>query len=83
MLVFAHGPCEVEGQKGRKRLGQQPSYVTLGLARYTYPRAVTTLSPLCRFCFRFVSDEIFVLLRSFRHVASMLLRLEVSVVRFT
>jgi hypothetical protein len=47
-----------------------------------YPRAVTTLSPLCRFCFRFVSDEIFVLLRSFRHVASILLRLEVSVVRF-
>jgi hypothetical protein len=47
-----------------------------------YPRAVTTLSPPCRFCFRFVSDEIFVLLRSFRHVASMSLRLEVGVVRF-
>jgi hypothetical protein len=47
-----------------------------------YPRAVTTLSPPCRFCFRFVSNEIFVPLRSFRHVASMSLHLEVGVVRF-
>jgi superfamily II DNA helicase RecQ len=56
--------------------------VGVDIPRVLYPRAVTTLSPPCRFCFRFVSDEIFVPLRSFRHVASMSLRLEVGVVRF-
>jgi hypothetical protein len=45
LFVFAHGPRvaearwgplprQGEGQKGRKRLGQQPSHVTSGLARY-------------------------------------------------
>jgi hypothetical protein len=56
---------------------------SLSLSYKLYSRVVTTLSSLYCFCFRFVSNEIFVLLRSFRHVASILLCLEVSVVRFT
>jgi hypothetical protein len=44
LFVFAHGPRAAEarwgkeggGQKGRKRLGQQPSHVTSGSARYKF-----------------------------------------------
>lgn len=35
MLLFAHGPRAAEATDGRKRLGWQPSLVTLGPARYT------------------------------------------------
>lgn len=34
MLLFAHGPRAAEATDGRKRLGWQPSHVTLGPARY-------------------------------------------------
>jgi hypothetical protein len=51
-----------EGQKGRKRLGQQPSHVTSGSARYTLEPDCIVGTPdrprQCRTCWISIADAL-------------------------